>query len=97
MFTKIFYGAVLGSLVFAASETFVHAQTTKVRPHIKKFHFTPKTDVTRGQTAPELGFAMDILDMQDWKSLRKQVEKTPFTSLATDGEPPQKKSDKDGS
>jgi hypothetical protein len=90
MFSKIFYGAVLGSLVFAASETFAHAETTKVHAQVKRFRFNARTDVTRGQTAPELGFAMDILDMKDWKSLRQKVEKTPFTSLATDGEPPKK-------
>jgi hypothetical protein len=32
-------------------------------------------------TATELGFAMDPLNMSDWKSLREQVETTEFSSL----------------
>jgi hypothetical protein len=82
MFSKIFYGAVLGSLVFAATETYVHAATEKGAPRtVKRFKYSPKTDVTRGQTAPELGFVVDILDMNDWKGLRKTVKQGSFTTL----------------
>jgi len=99
MVRKILYGAVLGSLAFAASEAYVSAEATpSPRPHahhLKRFHFNKKTDVTRGKTAPELGFVVDILDMRDWKSLRKQVEKTPFSSLA-DTEAAQPKKDPGG-
>jgi len=80
MFRTIFYGAVLGSLVFAATETLVHAGTTKVlSPVPPKFRI--KHDATRTQTAPELGFVVDILDMQDWKKLRRSVEQPSFSSL----------------
>ncbi|HUP57076.1 MAG TPA: hypothetical protein VM598_06465 [Bdellovibrionota bacterium] len=32
-------------------------------------------------SATELGFAMDPLNMGDWKTLREQVETTEFSSL----------------
>jgi hypothetical protein len=94
MFSKIIFGAILGSLAFVATESIVHAGTPKAKPQIKRSKFNPKKDMARGQTAPELGFAMDILDMKDWKSLRDHTERTPFTSLASENEPaPQKKND----
>jgi hypothetical protein len=78
MFRTIFYGALLGSLVFAASETLAHASKTPAQTP-KKFRI--KHDVTKGVTAPELGFVSDILDMKDWKKLRRESE--PSASFST--------------